>query len=383
MRDDQHRAREAGQELLQPVEAVEVEVVGRLVEQQDGRPREQHAGQQRARRLSAGERAERRVERHVGDAERGARAVELRVQRPAAERAEALLRLAVRARAPRDRRAGPRAARARRAAATPRRAPRRAGGRSSAPAPAAPGAGSRRGRPARARPSPRSGASTPASSRSSVVLPAPLGPTRPMRRSPDSVRLSPSKIVLSPYSACRSDAVSMRSSVSRESWTEGAHFIAAKPSAAAAGRTVRQAVLRLAALPWLACRRERAASGAAGLGRRARGDGRAPARGRRRGPADARGAGRAGRGGRRRAHARRPRRADRRPARQPGLARGAGARRAAQGAPLDRGDHGRRDAQGPLAAVAAHERDRGHGRDRHRPARGASWRTAPRSSPSR
>ena len=96
MRDHQHGAAEPGQEVLQPREAVEVEVVGRLVEQQHGRPREQHAGQQRARRLAAAEAAERGVERHVRDAERVARAVELRLQRPAAERAEALLRLAVR-----------------------------------------------------------------------------------------------------------------------------------------------------------------------------------------------------------------------------------------------------------------------------------------------
>src|SRR6202008_4928994 len=48
---------------------------------------------------------------------------------------------------------------------------------------------------------PPGGASPPASSRSSVVLPAPLGPTRPTRRSPESVTLRPSKIVLSPYSA--------------------------------------------------------------------------------------------------------------------------------------------------------------------------------------
>ena len=95
MRDDEHGAGEAGQELLQPGQAVEVEVVGRLVEQQDRRAREQHAGEQRTCGLAARERAERCVERHVGDAERGARAVELRVQRPAAERAEALLRLAV------------------------------------------------------------------------------------------------------------------------------------------------------------------------------------------------------------------------------------------------------------------------------------------------
>ncbi len=95
MRDHQHRAAEAGEELLQPLEAVEVEVVGRLVEQQDGRPREQHAGEQRPRRLAAAELAERSVERDVGDPERVARAVELGLQRPAVERAEALLRLAV------------------------------------------------------------------------------------------------------------------------------------------------------------------------------------------------------------------------------------------------------------------------------------------------
>ena len=70
-------------------------MVGGLVEQQDRRLREQHAGQQCPRRLAAAQLAERRVERDVGDAERVARAVELRVQRPAAERAEALLRLAV------------------------------------------------------------------------------------------------------------------------------------------------------------------------------------------------------------------------------------------------------------------------------------------------
>ena len=95
MGDHQHRTAEAGEERLQPLEAVEVEVVGRLVEQQDGRPREQHAGQQRPRRLAAAELAEGSVERDVRDPERVARAVELRLQRPAVERAEALLHLAV------------------------------------------------------------------------------------------------------------------------------------------------------------------------------------------------------------------------------------------------------------------------------------------------
>jgi hypothetical protein len=96
VRDHQHLAGEAEQECLQPGQAVEVEVVGRLVEQQHGRAGEQHAGQQRPRRLAAAEPAERRVERDVRDAERRPRAVELGLQRPAAERAVALLRLAVR-----------------------------------------------------------------------------------------------------------------------------------------------------------------------------------------------------------------------------------------------------------------------------------------------
>ena len=96
MGDDQHRARELLEERLEPGQAVEVEVVGRLVEQQDRGAREQHAGQQRAGGLAAAEGAERHVERHMGDAERVARAVELRVQRPSPERPEAVLGVAVR-----------------------------------------------------------------------------------------------------------------------------------------------------------------------------------------------------------------------------------------------------------------------------------------------
>jgi hypothetical protein len=94
--DDHHRARELLEERLEPGEAVEVEMVGRLVEEEDRRPRQQHAGQQGSRRLAAAQRAERRIQGHVRDAERVAGAVELRVQRPAAERAEAILLLAVR-----------------------------------------------------------------------------------------------------------------------------------------------------------------------------------------------------------------------------------------------------------------------------------------------
>jgi hypothetical protein len=55
VRDDHRAARPLGDEPLQPGEAVEVEVVGRLVEQQDVEAREQDRGQRRARGLPTGE----------------------------------------------------------------------------------------------------------------------------------------------------------------------------------------------------------------------------------------------------------------------------------------------------------------------------------------
>ena len=56
MGDDGDPAREVVDEALQPVEAVEVEVVRRLVEEQQVEPREQDRGQRGARCLPAGER---------------------------------------------------------------------------------------------------------------------------------------------------------------------------------------------------------------------------------------------------------------------------------------------------------------------------------------
>ena len=56
VRDDHGAAGALGDEALQPCQAVEVEVVGRLVEQQDVEAREQDRGQRGARRLAAGER---------------------------------------------------------------------------------------------------------------------------------------------------------------------------------------------------------------------------------------------------------------------------------------------------------------------------------------
>ena len=56
MGDDHGAARALGDEALQAREAVEVEVVGRLVEQQDVEAAEQDRRQRRARRLAARER---------------------------------------------------------------------------------------------------------------------------------------------------------------------------------------------------------------------------------------------------------------------------------------------------------------------------------------
>ena len=69
VRDDEQGAVEAGEELLQPREAVGVEVVGRLVEQQHLRVLEQRRRQQRARLLAAREAVQRPVARQVLDPE--------------------------------------------------------------------------------------------------------------------------------------------------------------------------------------------------------------------------------------------------------------------------------------------------------------------------
>ena len=74
---------------LEPGQAVEVEVVRRLVEQQHGRRREQDAGEQHARRLAAREPRERRAAVEVRDVEAPQHLVEARLERPAAERVEA------------------------------------------------------------------------------------------------------------------------------------------------------------------------------------------------------------------------------------------------------------------------------------------------------
>ena len=63
MRDEEARAGIAREEILQPLDALGVEMVGRLVEDQEIRPREQRAAERDAPLLAAAERADEAVER--------------------------------------------------------------------------------------------------------------------------------------------------------------------------------------------------------------------------------------------------------------------------------------------------------------------------------
>ncbi len=95
VRDDDQRAVERRQEALEPLEALGVEVVRRLVEQQHVRLAEQRRGQQRAGLLAARQALERRVARQVLDAQAPACVLDPRLRSPAAGRLDALERAPV------------------------------------------------------------------------------------------------------------------------------------------------------------------------------------------------------------------------------------------------------------------------------------------------
>ena len=69
MRDEDHRRVEALQLALEPFEAGDVEMVRRLVQQQQVGIAAERARERRARQLAAGEGAQRPVEALVGEAE--------------------------------------------------------------------------------------------------------------------------------------------------------------------------------------------------------------------------------------------------------------------------------------------------------------------------
>ena len=93
--DEDDRAGVVGQEALQPLDAGEVEVVGRLVEQQHVRVLEQEAGERDAHHPAAGELADVALDVRIGEAEPGEDPASLRLHAVAAERLEPMLEAAV------------------------------------------------------------------------------------------------------------------------------------------------------------------------------------------------------------------------------------------------------------------------------------------------
>ncbi len=94
MRDDHGRALEGPQERLEPREAGEVEVVRRLVEQEDVEAAENDRGKSRTRSLAAGEARERTID-VCGEAELGERRRRPHLEIAAAAREEGVERLVV------------------------------------------------------------------------------------------------------------------------------------------------------------------------------------------------------------------------------------------------------------------------------------------------
>ena len=95
VRDEDDRVRVAGQVGLEPVARVEIEVVGRLVEQQQVGPAEQQLRQREAHLPAARERVGRLLERRVGEAEPAEHGRDLQVDAVAVAQAEAILQIAV------------------------------------------------------------------------------------------------------------------------------------------------------------------------------------------------------------------------------------------------------------------------------------------------
>ena len=95
MRGDQQRTGSAPEVLLEPLEGVEVEVVGGLVEHQEVRIGDDEAGEGRSRLLAARQRGRWLGPFVAGEAEPGQRGVDPLVQRVAAEDLEPVQELGV------------------------------------------------------------------------------------------------------------------------------------------------------------------------------------------------------------------------------------------------------------------------------------------------
>ncbi len=95
VRDDDHGAVVAGEEVLQPRQGGEVEVVGRLVEQQQRGRQQQQPGERRPHPPASGEFAERLGHLVGTEAQAAQDRARLRLEPVAAQRLEAVLQLAV------------------------------------------------------------------------------------------------------------------------------------------------------------------------------------------------------------------------------------------------------------------------------------------------
>ena len=192
VRGDEERPGSPPEMLLEPFERVEVEVVGRLVEQQQVRVGDDQAGQRRPGLLAARQRRRRFRPLVAGEPEPGQRGLDPLVERVAAEDLVLVLELGVgglgdaavafhrgQALAPSGRGARRRSG----------RRSRRSGEAMNASSKCASWASRPSVSPRLRWTSPRSGSSRPAASRRSVVLPAPFGPTRPIR-SPSAIDAS-------------------------------------------------------------------------------------------------------------------------------------------------------------------------------------------------
>ena len=185
---------------LEAIEAVEVEVVGRLVEQEHVEAGEQQGGQPGPGRLATGQRRRRLLQQPRRQAQLGPDLADARVEVGAAQR-----RASGRGRPRSGRRCRPRRRPGRRSPPPARRwrssrrsAWRGTWRRSRRRTATAPAGGSRPSPSAAcARRAPRSSGTEPASACSSVDLPTPLGPTRPTRWPGATARSTASRTVRS------------------------------------------------------------------------------------------------------------------------------------------------------------------------------------------
>ena len=184
VRDQHERPRVLGEEGLEPLDRGEVEVVGRLVEQQQIGLAHEHLGQLQPAALAARQRVDRAREIALGEPDVGGEALDPRLELVAALALVALLQLAVAGELVGLPVGEPRLER-RQLVVQPlqigERLEQRVEQRAAPPTAPATGAGRRRTCAPSTRTSPLSASRSPASRRSAVDLPVPFGPSSASR----------------------------------------------------------------------------------------------------------------------------------------------------------------------------------------------------------